>query len=169
MIYQMIEQRLAQRVIAQNLKQLFAINITGGEVNRLKSKVARLYNDTYEGILNRIVNGRLAHADETKINILGKSGYVWVFANHEEVVYFYTDTREADTPERLLKGFTGVLVSDFYAAYDSIEGPQQKCLIHLMRDLDADIRKQPFNNELKELVEEFAMLLKAIIETIDRF
>jgi hypothetical protein len=41
----------------------------------------------------------------------------------------------------MLKNFVGVLVSDFYAAYDSMECPQQKCLIHFIRDLnDALIR-----------------------------
>jgi hypothetical protein len=65
--------------------------------------------------------------------------------------------------------FRGVLVSDFYAAYDSINCPQQKCLVHLMRDLNDDLFKQPFNEELKELVREFAILLKPMVETVDRF
>jgi hypothetical protein len=38
-----------------------------------------------------------------------------------------------------------------------------------MRDLNNDLLKQPFNEELKGLVRDFAMLLKPIIETIDRF
>ena len=69
----------------------------------------------------------------------------------------------------MLRGFKGVLVSDFYTAYDSINCPQQKCLLHLIRDLNDEILKYPFNEELKELTQEFAMLLKSIIETIDRF
>jgi len=35
--------------------------------------------------------------------------------------------------------------------------------------LNEDLLHQPFNTELKELVQEFAILLKPIIETIDRF
>ena len=62
-----------------------------------------------------------------------------------------------------------MLVSDFYAAYDSMNCPQQKCLIHLMRDLNDDLLRQPFNEELKELVRDFAVLLKPMIETVDRF
>jgi hypothetical protein len=60
-------------------------------------------------------------------------------------------------------------VSDFYYAYDSVACPQQKCLIHLMRDLNGHIYKEPFNQEIKQLVQEFATLLKPIIDTIDRF
>jgi hypothetical protein len=38
-----------------------------------------------------------------------------------------------------------------------------------MRDLNNDLLKSPFDEELKEWVRGFAMLLKPIIETIDRF
>ena len=59
-----------------------------------------------------------------------------MFANVEEVVYLYRPTREGDFLQELLKDFRGVLVSDFYAAYDSLPCPQQKCLIHLIRDMN---------------------------------
>ena len=38
-----------------------------------------------------------------------------------------------------------------------------------MRDLNNDLLKEAFNDELKEIVRYFAVLLKSIIETIDRF
>lgn len=38
-----------------------------------------------------------------------------------------------------------------------------------MRDLNDDLLKQPFNEELKGLVREFALLLRPMIETVDRF
>ena len=61
----------------------------------------------------------------------------------EEVIYFYTPTREGSTIQSMLKKFSGILVTDFYAAYDSIECPQQKCLIHLIRDLNDELLKHP--------------------------
>ena len=71
--------------------------------------------------------------------------------------------------QTLLKDFKGVLITDFYSAYDSISCPQQKCLLHLIRDLNDDLMKEPFNEELKELVAGFANLLKPMVETVDRF
>jgi hypothetical protein len=68
----------------------------------------------------------------------------------------------------MLRDFKGVLVSDFYSAYDSIDCPQQKCLIHFIRDLNDDLLKHPFDNELKRLAEEFTGLLKPIVDTVDR-
>jgi len=52
---------------------------------------------------------------------------------------------------------------------DSVDCPQQRCLIHLMRDLNDDIHQEPFNLEIKEIVQEFGALLAPIIDTIDRF
>ncbi len=120
-------------------------------------------------ILDRISAGKLVHADETKVGIGGKDGYVWVFTNLEDVAFVYSETREASTLQDVLRGFRGVLVSDFYAAYDSIECAHQKCLIHLMRDVNDDLCKQPFNEEMKGIAERFARLVKPMIETVDRF
>jgi hypothetical protein len=94
---------------------------------------------------------------------------VWVFTNLEEVAFYYTETREAEVLQTLFSTFRGVLVSDFYNAYDSMACPQQKCLIHLIRDLNEDLRKQPFNNELSKVVREFSAVMQPIVETIDRF
>jgi hypothetical protein len=41
--------------------------------------------------------------------------------------------------------FGGVLVADFYAAYNWYEGPKQRCWVHLLRDLDKLIEASPEN------------------------
>jgi hypothetical protein len=87
----------------------------------------------------------------------------------DDVVYIWSKTREGDIATEFLKDFNGVLVSDFYAAYDSVRCPQQKCLIHLIRDLNDNIYREPFNKEIKEVAQAFATLLRPIIDTIDRF
>ena len=38
-----------------------------------------------------------------------------------------------------------------------------------MRDINDDLRKEPFNDEMKHIAYGFATLLKLIVETIDRF
>jgi hypothetical protein len=69
----------------------------------------------------------------------------------------------------MLKPFTGVLVSDFYSAYDSLPYPQQKCLVHFVRDIDDDLLKNPLDQELKSLAQDFGTLLKDIMLTVDRY
>jgi transposase IS66 family protein len=86
----------------------------------------------------------------------------------EEVAYLYTPTREGGTIQTMLRDFKGVLVSDFYTAYDAIDCPQQKCLIHFIRDLNDDLLKHPYDNGLKQLAREFTGLLKPIVDTVDQ-
>jgi len=62
-----------------------------------------------------------------------------------------------------------VLISDFYAPYDSLECEQQKCLIHLMRDFNHDLRSNPWDEELKALASDFGRLLRTIIATVDQY
>ena len=87
----------------------------------------------------------------------------------EEVYYFYRPTRESAFLRDLIDDFKGVIVTDFYSGYDSLHCSQQKCLVHLIRDLNMTLLKNPFDEELKQLIVRFAALVRKIIDTIDRF
>jgi predicted RecB family nuclease len=167
--YQVIELRLSQNGVARGLIQSFSIPITGRTVNRLKTDAAKRYEAVYERLLDKIARGSLVHADETRARIIGRDVYVWVFTSLEEVAFVLSESREATTAQKFLADFKGVLVSDFYTGYDSIDCSQQRCLIHLMRDINEDLCKQPFNEEMKTIARGFADLLRPIIESVDRF
>ena len=62
-----------------------------------------------------------------------------------------------------------MLISDFYPGYESLSCAQQKCLIHLMRDLNEDFLQNQFNEEYKNLVTKFSELLNAIMNTINTY
>ena len=134
----------------------------------IKWLLAHYYQETYERLLRRIVTGVVLHADETEVKLRFGTGYVWVLGSIEEVVFMYRPNREGDFLHDLLKDFHGVLVTDFYAAYDSIGCPQQKCLIHLMRDMNQELLENPFDVELRALTDPFGVLLREIITTIDK-
>ncbi len=103
------------------------------------------------------------------MNLRGRKGYVWVLTSMEHVYFFYRDSREGTFLKEMLQGFKGVLVSDFYTAYDSLECPQQKCLIHLLRDLNEDLLRSPFDEEFKTLARRFSTLLQKVVETVGRY
>ena len=168
-IYQDIGMRQTERNIIRGLNEIFGfgLNPNSGGLLKLKRRAEKFYTEAYFDIVKNIQAGNLVHADETKINLKSTTGYVWVFTNLEEVLYIYSNSREGDMLSEVLQNFKGVLVSDFYAAYDSVPCSQQKCLIHLIRDLNDDLLKNQFDSEFKELVEAFGQLLKAIMATID--
>lgn len=168
-VYEIIELRITQTVIQKSLARLFGFQLNLFAVAKIKDRSADYYKDTQAKILERIARGGLVHVDETRANIKGKIGYVWVFTNLHEVVYLYSDSREGEIAQASLSGFNGVLVSDFYAAYDSFACPQQKCLIHLMRDLNDEMLDRPFDEELRRIAMGFADILKPMVETVDRY
>ena len=117
-----------------------------------------------------MVRGPLIQIDETVAFVRDcPSGYVWVFASMDSVYYMFRPNREAAFLHETLLGFDGVLISDFFSGYDSLPCKQQKCLIHLIRDLNGDFRKNQFNAELKSIVTKFGILLRSIVDAIDKY
>ena len=167
-MYQNIELGLPQMRIDSSLSKLFGLHFPRGWTNRMKAAAAESYQSTYDNLLKRLCSGFLLHVDETRVSVKGVSCYVWVLASLEEAAYFFTTTREGDTIQTLLKDFSGVLVSDFYAAYDAINCPQQKCLIHFIRDLNEALLKHAFDVGLQRLAGDFAGLLKPMVATVER-
>ena len=167
-VYNVIGLRIPQLTFQHSINRMFGGHLVRSSLNEFKVRASRIYCDTKAKILDRIITGTVIHADETGANIKGQPGYVWVLTNLTDVVYILAESREGETVQHLLRGFRGVLVSDFYAAYDSIECPQQKCLIHLMRDLNDEILNNPFDEETKLVTLRFASLLRSIVDTINR-
>lgn len=153
--------------VRHSLGDLFQITLSEKHIYNFRSYMAEFYRPAYDEIHAQLLDGPVIHADETKFDLRTERGYVWVLANRDNVYFCYRNSREATVAEELLGGFSGVLVSDFYAAYDSIPCSQQKCLIHLVRDLNDELLKNAYNEEFKRLVAEFAGLLKAVVATID--
>jgi len=168
-IYLLIEMRLSHSNIAEHLKSVFGLMINSSTINDIKSFMASEYEPLYRDLLLSISTGAVVHADETKGVVYGGGHYMWIFANLTTVGYVYSPTRDADVLRDVLHGFSGVLISDFYAAYESIECPQQKCLIHLMRDINELVLKNPFNPELGSIANDFGVLLRGIVDSIDKW
>jgi len=68
-----------------------------------------------------------------------------------------------------LSNYTGILVSDFYPGYDSVGCRQQKCWSHLIRDLNDDLWKEPFNEEFETFVLEVKNLIVSILQTVQKY
>ena len=158
--------------IVGGLTDIFGMEFNRSLAVRAMRRGAELYKSTYEGLIEEVKGSALIHADETWVSLHGQGGgrgYVWVFANMETAIYKFSPTREATVPKDVLRSFQGVLVSDFYPVYESLECMQQKCLIHLIRDMNKDILKYPFDEEFRKIVHAFGILLRSVVETIDRY
>lgn len=132
----------------------------------------RWWNRTWEPVAtyirNIVLNSPVIHIDETTIKLSTESGYVWVFATTHTVFYHYASSREVGFLQKLLKGYKGIIVSDFYPGYETLKVESQKCLIHLIRDLNDDLFKHQFDEEYKLFVASFSRLLRKVVESVDK-
>jgi predicted RecB family nuclease len=166
-MYEYVAHRLGCPILNEMLKEYFSVSVCQQELNQFKEMMARYYQASVDRLLAKIISGDVLHIDETEIRLRTGKAYVWVLATSKEVVYLLRPSREGDFLAELLVNFHGVLVSDFYSAYDSISCPQQKCLIHLMRDMNQDLLNNPFDAELQSITGPFGTLLRAIVTDID--
>ncbi len=167
--YQRIILRLPYRIITQVMEHLFGVGLNPASAMNFLGYLADYYAPTENAILQAILKSDFVHVDETKINIQGVDHYVWVFTDGKHVVFRMTETREADIVREVLAGYQGVLVSDFYPGYDSMPCRQQKCLVHLIRDINDDLWKAPFDKELETFAVEVQALLVPILVEVDRY
>jgi hypothetical protein len=168
-VYQRIILRLPYRIITQVTEHLFGVGLSIGTVVRFLQYQADYYGATESAILDAICKSPFVHVDETRINVQGVDHYAWVFTDGRHVVLRMTETREADIVRDVLAGYQGVLVSDFYPGYDGVACRQQKCLVHLIRDLNEDLWKVPFDREFEAFALEVRNLLMPILEAVDRY
>jgi transposase len=162
-----IRYRLPLRQIAQLFADLPGLKLSPGalvkQIRRLSHWLAGQYHE-----LNLVLRAaEVVYADETGWRIDGKNGQLWTVTNDTHTLYHVDRSRSGKVIAKLLgEAFGGTLVSDFYAAYDQFECPQQKCLTHLLRELRDTIQKRPslathaFFKQCKRLVQEALRLKK---------
>src|SRR5258708_11569874 len=155
--------------LVHSVEELFSISFTACRAHQFKQRVISRYATLHEELKQHILKSPVLCIDECDVTLRKTKGYVWVFTTHHAVWYLYKDTRSGEFLKELLAGFSGVLVSDFYNAYDGINCPQQKCLLHLLRNVNDDLKRNPFDEEVKSIASEFGVVLRGIIDTIDKY
>jgi predicted RecB family nuclease len=155
--------------VQKNLEDLFRIHVNYAQVYRFKRYVSEAYGPLNGELLQRILQSPVLHIDETVVHLRQQIGYVWVITSLDTVYFFYRPSREGSFLAEMLGTFSGVLVSDFYTAYDSVSCEQQKCLVHLVREIDEDLIHNPLDVPYKEMARNFGALLRTIIGTVDRY
>jgi len=168
-VYQHVALRQSLQALSEHINDVFGYAFSTNLARAARRRLAKLHVATENGVLAKLQSGNLICADEAKIAVRGGSGYVWTLSSAEEVVYRYSNSREGEILGEVLGDFSGVLVSDFYGAYDSVKCSQQKCLVHLIRDINDDLLKAPFDSELQEIARRLTAVLQPIIECIDQY
>jgi transposase len=129
------EGRLPLRTIQWYLQTVHQLHLSVGGIVQAIHRAAQQAQPAVHQILERIRASPVVHADETGWRQDGANGYVWTFSTPTERYFLRRGRGKGVVDEVLDEAFSGVLVSDFYAAYHHYPGLKQRCWAHLLRDI----------------------------------
>jgi transposase len=123
------------RQIQWYLQAVHGLQLSVGALVAASARVATAAAGAVRAIRAEIRASPVVHADETGWREDGVNGYVWTFSTPTVRLFVRGDRSKAMVDDVLDASFSGVLVSDFYAAYHHYAGRKQRCWAHLLRDI----------------------------------
>jgi transposase len=136
--------RLPFRQVSAVFAHLPELTVSPGAIARQVQRVAEWFDQDYEKLMLQMRCAPIVYADETGWRVDGKNGQLWTVTSQDKTLYHIDKSRGSKVIQSLLgKAFGGTLVSDFYSAYSKMDCKKQKCLAHLLRELDESAEKSP--------------------------
>lgn len=129
------EGRLPVRAIQWYLATFHQLSLSVGAIVGLLQQTARQAQPAVEEIRQQVRASAAVCGDETGWRQDGHNGYVWTFSTPSQRLFLRRGRNKEVVDEVLGEGFGGVVISDFYAAYDHYPGLHQRCWPHLLRDI----------------------------------
>ncbi len=124
------------RKTASVLKRLCGLSITPGALVQQMSALAGWLKPEYKAIQSALRQSSSVNVDETGWRLDGKSCWLWAFTNDSFSIYEVNASRGHQVVlQQLGEDYAGTIISDFYTAYNPLPYRQQKCLVHLLREL----------------------------------
>jgi hypothetical protein len=127
--------RLPVETVQWYLATVHGLRLSVGAIVGVLDRVAAAGQRPREDILAAIRASPVAHGDETGWRENGQNGYVWTFSTPTARYFIHGSRAKAMVDQVLGEEFAGVLVSDFYAAYNHYAGLNQRCWAHLLREV----------------------------------
>jgi hypothetical protein len=149
--------RLPLRQLQWLVRTLWGLHLAVGELSGLCAEAARAGRGAYDGLLAEARASPVTHLDETGWREDGRNGWVWTVSTPTLRLFRRSRSRAGAVAEQLLgEDYRGVVVSDFFGAYDRIGqrgGVQQRCWAHLLRDVHDLTAAHPDDRRLQRWAE----------------
>jgi hypothetical protein len=150
--------RLPVDVIRWCLATFHGLELSVGAIVAASHQVAERGAAEVAQIRERVRASPVVHADETGWRENGQNGYLWTFST-PTARYFVAGGRDKGVVDQALgEAFTGVLVSDFYKAYDHVRTSKQRCWAHLLRDAHLLRKQYPQDTRVQTWVDDLHRL-----------
>ena len=144
---------------ARLLEDLCGLRVSPGALAHAAQRVASRISPEIDYIREAVRGSPAVNVDETGWRVGGRNHWMWAFVTDRLMLYRIVPSRAGRIAvEELGKDFGGVVVADFFSAYNKLSCEQQKCTVHLLRELRDCAKK----NKTPEFVA-FRKSLKRII------
>jgi transposase len=159
-------------VTTQQVLDLVGIHLhtrlSAGGLISMWHRLGEVFTPWYEQIAQAARRSAVLWADETGWRNNGRTCWLWCFASKDACYYQIDRSRGGPALAKFFtETFDGVLVHDFWAAYDAIEaGDHQCCLAHLLRELEkvdltnGSVAWKAFAKKLRRLIRDGIRLRK---------
>ena len=123
--------------IQMMFQELCGLTVTDSALAQALQRLARFLEVEKQVILEAVRASPWIHGDETGWKIAGGNHWLWDFVNQKLAVYKITRSRGQKIPQEVLgKDYRGIVLSDFLSAYDKLGRKRQRCLVHLIREMN---------------------------------
>ena len=146
------------------LAQLWGLRLSVGALCGLLDEAARAARPAYDGLLAEARANPVVHLDETGWREDGRNGWVWTLTTPTVRLFRFSTSRAGAVARALLgPAAEGVIVSDFYTAYDQLDGRHQRCWAHLLRDIHDLTEQHPDDAGLHAWAERMHVMFTAAV------
>ncbi|HRS72765.1 MAG TPA: IS66 family transposase [Anaerohalosphaeraceae bacterium] len=143
--------------------------MSAGGLVQMWHRLADILLTWYEEIAEDIQKAGVLHGDETGWRVNGTTHWLWCFTSKTATIFTIERSRAGPVVLEFIKDcFDGVLVSDFWYAYNVLACAKQKCLVHLLRELERVWKYKDhggdwpaFSQKLKRLMRDAIRLRKS--------
>lgn len=145
----------------------FQTHLSAGGLVAAWQRLAAILEPWYVQLAEQAKASAVLHADETGWRMNGRTWWLWCFANRTTCYYLIDPSRGSEALERFFaEAFDGVLITDFWPAYNAFATERQCCLVHLLRELEkvdehnASAEWRAFAKKLRRLLRDGIRLRK---------
>ena len=132
------------------------IILSKGLINGLCKEFSAYTSEDRKRIYSRLLQAPVMYSDATNGRVNGKSTFVIVCANENEILYFFRDHKgHAGLKGTPVSEYQQTLVHDHDKTYYSYGAEHQECLAHVLRYLQDSIDNEPdytWNLQMKEFL-----------------
>mgnify|MGYP001609213039 CR=1 FL=1 len=122
--------------IEELFEGLCHFKVSEGALAQALQRISQWLQVEQDQILKAVRASPHLHMDETGWKVSGANHWLWAVVNERLAYYQIAQSRGAKIPKAILpKDYPGILITDFYSAYNRLPGKKQKCLVHLMREM----------------------------------